>query len=148
MIYKIFQNHKKTRQFIFLVILGVGLLQIFRYTLQTFSFFNYVKTTDPMGLERIFRFSFLNTNSHFSIVLTVFFTLILISFLHLHKNLHKQQFYSIILISIGIYSNLAEKIIYRNVLDYLNFGFAIFNFADIFIILGLVWLNFPTKKQK
>jgi len=95
-----------------------------------------------------------NPSLAFSIALPTIFifliivSLILILFFFLYKAIKKDnilQTFSILLILAGALSNLVDRIIYGAVIDFvsikiLSLQFAVFNFADILIVLGVIIL--------
>ncbi len=75
----------------------------------------------------------------------------IITFIIYYLNFINKSFIGSLLILIGLYSNFFEKIIWNNVLDYLNIWFLNFNIADTLIIVGLFFLNYKiwfVKKQR
>ena len=59
--------------------------------------------------------------------------------------INKTEIISIGIILGGIVGNLIDRIVYGNVIDYLSFklfgyDFAVFNFADIGIVVGVILL--------
>ena len=95
-----------------------------------------------------------NTGAAFSILQNNTVLLIIVGFIVLYlldkeiekeKNLNKYQILSLGMIIGGIIGNLLDRIMYHAVIDYLSFQFGsyffpVFNFADIGITLGVVFL--------
>ena len=84
-----------------------------------------------------------------------FFIIIAFIFLYLikDKNLSKFEIITYSLLIGGILGNLIDRIIYGYVIDFLSFiifgyNFAIFNFADTFIVISVVLLIILTFKEK
>lgn len=79
------------------------------------------------------------------IIILSFFIIIALAWLLIYKLKNKKFFYSAILsiIICGATSNLFDRFYYQGVVDFIsikfyNFQWAIFNFADIFITLGII----------
>ena len=103
-----------------------------------------------------------NTGAAFSIledstILLTIISVIVIVFLHKiikeEKNLSKQKILSYGCILGGIFGNLIDRIIHHGVIDYLSFQFGkydfpIFNFADISIVCGVLFMIFILLREK
>lgn len=97
-----------------------------------------------------------NEGAAFSLFYGKSFLLILITFIFLYiiyklikseKNLSKIKILNYSLLIGGILGNLIDRIFYGYVIDYLdfkifNYNFAIFNFADLSIVLGVIFFLF------
>lgn len=107
----------------------------------------YVKNTGAA-------FSILSNNTTLLIVLSVIFILFLNKYIiKEEKNLNKLSIVSLGMVMGGIFGNLIDRIIHHGVIDYLsftifNYDFAIFNFADICITLGVLILIIDIIKDK
>ncbi len=111
----------------------------------------YVKNTGAA-------FSVLENRTILLISISVIFVLLLDKYIQKEQNtLNKIERLSYGMILGGIFGNLIDRIIHRGVIDYLSFtfgkyDFAIFNFADICIVLGTIILIgntwFSRKKEK
>ena len=104
-----------------------------------------------------------NTGAAFSIfedgvvylsILSVIFVLILDKYIKKEsEKLDKFDIISFGMIMGGIFGNLIDRIIHHGVIDYLSFTFgeyqfAIFNFADICIVCGVIFLIINTLFRK
>lgn len=91
-------------------------------------------------------FSILKNSTLFLILLSVVFIIILGKYVNKESNKFKKlEVISYGLILGGIFGNLIDRIIHRKVTDYLsfniiNYNFPIFNFADICIVLGAIFI--------
>jgi len=87
------------------------------------------------------------TNNFIVISLLLLGFIILI---YLFIKYYKQNYLPIILISCGALSNLADRIFYGGVVDYINIGFwSRFNLADVYIFAGVfIYLIDVLRKQK
>lgn len=91
-------------------------------------------------------FSILKNSTLLLILLSVVFIIILGKYINKESNKFKKlEVISYGLILGGIFGNLIDRIIHRKVTDYLsfniiNYNFPIFNFADICIVLGAIFI--------
>ena len=91
-------------------------------------------------------FSFLENNTFLLSIISVVFILILNHYINKessHFNVYEVISYGMIMG--GIFGNLIDRLLHHSVIDYLSFTFwgyqfAIFNFADICIVLGVILL--------
>lgn len=91
-------------------------------------------------------FSFLENSTFLLIIISVVFILLLNNYIKKessHFNLYEVISYGMIMG--GIFGNLIDRLLHHSVIDYLSFTFgsyqfAIFNFADICIVLGVILL--------
>lgn len=84
-------------------------------------------------------FSILEGNRFFLVTVAILVLLIIYFFFLKNKTLNKLDIITYSLLIGGIFGNLADRIIYGYVIDFLSFNvfgfyFPIFNFADIFIV--------------
>lgn len=90
-------------------------------------------------------FSILSGNRFF-LIMIAFLTLFLIYFFFIeNKNLSKIEIITYSLLIGGIIGNLIDRIIFGYVIDYLdfyifNYNFPVFNFADICIVISVLFL--------
>ena len=95
-------------------------------------------------------FSFLENNTLLLSIISVVFILLINHYIK--KECSKFDIYEITsfgMIMGGIFGNLIDRIIHHSVIDYLSFTFgsyqfAIFNFADMCIVLGVILLIIDT----
>ena len=78
-------------------------------------------------------------------VITILISTIIVVLLYLISKTEKLKKYSYIIISGGALGNLYDRIIYKSVPDFIdlhlnNFHWFIFNIADIFITVGVLYL--------
>ncbi|MBR3362507.1 MAG: signal peptidase II [Bacilli bacterium] len=97
-------------------------------------------------------FSILESNTILLIIISIF-ALIFI-FKHISKdNLSKFEYILYGILSGGICGNLFDRIVYKSVIDYLDFNifgykFPIFNFADSLIVISMFLIIFTMKDDK
>lgn len=94
-------------------------------------------------------FSIFSGRNFFLIILTFIFLYLIFIFLKKQKKFNKFDIINYSLLIGGIIGNLIDRVLYSYVIDYLDFkilgyNFAIFNFADICIVIS-VFLLFFTK---
>lgn len=94
-------------------------------------------------------FSVFSGKNFFLIILTFIFLYLIFIFLKKQKKFNKFDIINYSLLIGGIIGNLIDRVLYNYVIDYLDFkilgyNFAIFNFADICIVIS-VFLLFFTK---
>lgn len=102
-----------------------------------------------------------NSGAAFSILRYNTFLLIIISicalvfvFKYISKsNLNNFEYYLYGILSGGICGNLFDRIVYGSVIDYLDFnifgyGFPIFNFADVLIVISMFLIILTMKDDK
>lgn len=123
--------------FVNIVIVGVGVasLQLFRVLWLAVSLpgvFNH----DPLGLQRFWHMPAVLNDAWISVGLLLAYFFILFAL-----DLHKRFLWSILFISIGIVSNIGEKILFGSVFDYIPIGVAVLNGSDVSIIFGLIFLQ-------
>jgi len=92
-------------------------------------------------------FSILQDNTFLIIIITFCFLVFLNQYIIKEKNSTKLSILSFGMIMGGIFGNLFDRLIYRAVIDYLSFSFLgwnfpIFNFADISITVGVLFVLF------
>ncbi len=97
-------------------------------------------------------FSILNNNVLLLIAITIIVLFFILKFIK-SKQMNKIQSISYGILLGGIISNLIDRIFYGYVIDYLDFiifkiDFAIFNFADVCIILGAILIIMFDKGEK
>lgn len=103
----------------------------------------YVKNTGAA-------FSFLENNTFLLSIISVLFILFLNHYIKKESsNFNIYEVISMGMVMGGIFGNLIDRIIHHSVIDYLSFTFgsyqfAIFNFADMCIVLGVVLLILNT----
>lgn len=79
-------------------------------------------------------------------LLAVVVVLVLLIYYFLSTNAVKNYF-AFSLIFGGAISNLADRIIFGHVRDFINIGLFTFNLADMFIVIGLMGLLLSTHEQ-
>lgn len=88
--------------------------------------------------------SILNGNHLFLIIIAVI-ALIGIYYYLIKQNTNKEEEIAIGILSGGIIGNMIDRILHGYVIDYLDFNifgypFPVFNFADICIVLAVIWI--------
>jgi hypothetical protein len=114
---------------------GVLVLQGIRLVLIALSVPG-VHNHDPLGLEQFWQVAPVLSDTLISVILMIGYFFIVFAF-----DLHKYFLWGILCISIGIVSNIGEKILYGAVFDYIPIGVAVLNGADVSIIAGLIFLH-------
>ena len=97
-------------------------------------------------------FSILEKQSFFLIIVNIVVIVLIDRFLRKEKNLNKTYIIPIGMILGGIFGNLLDRIIHHEVIDYLSFylkkySFPVFNFADMMITIGIVYLIIVMLKE-
>ena len=97
-------------------------------------------------------FSLFNGYTFIFIILAIIFLFIIYFYFIKNKNLNKLEIISYSLLISGIIGNLIDRIIYGHVIDFLSFNifgypFAIFNFADTFIVISIILIIFIGDKN-
>lgn len=101
-------------------------------------------------------FSILENQSFLLIIVSVIIIILIDRFLRKEKKLSKEYVIPFGMILGGIFGNLMDRIIHHEVIDYLAFylkkySFPVFNFADMMITIGIVYLiivMFMEEKKK
>ena len=98
-------------------------------------------------------FSILSGKTMFLIFVTGIAVYILYKFIKSEKKLQKSDIICYGLLIGGIIGNFIDRILYGYVIDYLDFqifgyNFAIFNFADVCIVLGAVIMLFTKGSEE
>ena len=98
-------------------------------------------------------FSIFREKQFLLIIISFIFLYIIYKFIREEKNLTKYKTISYSLLVGGIFGNLFDRIFYGYVIDYLdfkifNYNFAIFNLADVCIVIGLLLLLFNKVSEK
>ena len=102
------------------------------------SFLNITYVTNSGGA-----FSILSGSRYFFIILGIIAIIYLIKYIMSDSNITKVDLIAYSLVISGIIGNLIDRIIYGYVIDYIHFyissySFAIFNFADMCIVIGAI----------
>ncbi len=87
-------------------------------------------------------FSFFSGKTYLLIIISMIIFFFLLNYIKKTKITNKLEIISIGLIMGGLVGNLVDRLLYKEVIDYLSFiifgyNFAIFNFADIGIVIGV-----------
>lgn len=141
-----------------ITIISVLLDQLIKYTISHLftignsvtiinNFFNitYVKNTGAA-------FSILQGNQILLIIITIFTIFLINYFLSKNKNITNFEVITYGLLLGGIYGNFIDRILYGYVIDYLDFtifgyNFAIFNLADVLIVVSIFLLLIYSFKK-
>lgn len=102
------------------------------------NFLNITYVTNSGGA-----FSILSGNRYFFIILGIIAIIYLVRYIMSDSNITKVDLIAYSLVISGIIGNLIDRIIYGYVIDYIHFyissySFAIFNFADMCIVIGAI----------
>ena len=102
------------------------------------NFLNITYVTNSGGA-----FSILSGSRYFFIILGIIAIIYLIKYIMSDSNITKVDLIAYSLVISGIIGNLIDRIIYGYVIDYIHFyissySFAIFNFADMCIVIGAI----------
>ena len=94
-------------------------------------------------------FSILSGNRYLFIIVSIITLIFFIRFMFKDNNITKLDTISYSLILSGIVGNLIDRIFRKEVIDYIHFtifdkSMAVFNFADMCIVLGVMILIFNT----
>lgn len=98
-------------------------------------------------------FSILEDSSLILIIISTIFILVLNRYITKEKNLSKKEEIFLGFIMGGVLGNLIDRIIHKGVIDYLSFtffkyDFAVFNFADSAIVVGVIlYIIFSNMKK-
>jgi signal peptidase II len=102
------------------------------------NFLNITYVTNSGGA-----FSILSGNRYLFIILGFIAVIYIIRYIMSYSNITKVDLIAYSLVISGIIGNLIDRIIYGYVIDYIHFyissySFAIFNFADMCIVIGVI----------
>ena len=96
----------------------------------------------------------LNEGNNRNIVITIVILILILNFAINQKDrIDKKTAVSLCLIAAGGISNLIDRFIYKGVVDFIDIiGFPIFNFADLYVVVGWILLiicvyKYSTKKE-
>ena len=97
-------------------------------------------------------FSMFSGNQIFLILMTILALVVIYMFFIRNKKLSKIEFILISMLIGGIIGNFIDRIIFRYVIDYLEFiifgyYFPIFNFADICIVISIIGIVLLSIKE-
>lgn len=134
--------------FVFLDQITKGLINLFMYVNQSITmipnFFNitYVHNTGAA-------FSILEGNRWIFIIIAIIALNLIYHFFIREKELNTKECIIYALLIGGILGNVIDRLLYGYVMDFLQFtffghSFAIFNFADSFIVIAIVLLLFQS----
>lgn len=135
----IFKNERfvKYSFVLFLVIIFIGIDQLVKHLV-------FTQTVLPKGITQFrnyhFAFSLLVPSWAMFLIYAIILTIALINF---KKSFQRTNFFGLTawsLLFAGAVSNIGERIIFGYVRDYIVIFNGIFNLADFFIIVGIIWL--------
>jgi len=98
-------------------------------------------------------FSFLSGKRYLLIAISIIVFFVLANYIKKNKLTNKLEIISLGMIMGGLVGNLIDRLLYSAVIDYLSFiifgyKFAIFNLADIGIVVGIIILIISMFKEK
>jgi len=104
------------------------------------NFFNltYVKNTGAA-------WSIMDDKSYLVLIISGLIILGLVLYIYKNKSENKFEKFAYAMILGGAFGNFVDRIVYGYVIDFLDFtlfgySYPIFNFADVFIVLGVIFL--------
>lgn len=115
--------------------------------IKDFLDFNYVQNKGAA-------FSILEGKQFFLILIAIIMVILIYYYLKQKKQIKNIEIIIYSLILGGIIGNLIDRLIYKYVIDFISFKifnikFAIFNFADSFIVIGcIIYILYTLKEEK
>ncbi len=114
-----------------------------------------VRINRPILNLKILRIEFVqNTGASFGMLngnnpLFIWISIIVLGGIMLYfDKFSKAVLNDVILISGGIFSNLIDRVLFKGVIDYINFGWwPVFNLADSMIVIGVALLIITLQKE-
>lgn len=145
----------KKRNIIIFSIILIFIDQLIKYLVHNYIISDIVIINNFFSITNLSNygaaFGILSNNIYF----LIFISLILIYFIisEIKKNNNKGYIISLLMILIGALGNLIDRIFRGYVVDYLSFelfsiSFPVFNFADMLITFGTIYLIYMIIKEK
>lgn len=145
----------KKRNIIIISIILIFIDQIIKYLVHNYIISDIVIINNFFSITNLSNygaaFGILSNNIYF----LIFISLILIYFIisEIKKNNNKGNIISLLMILSGALGNLIDRIFRGYVVDYLSFelfsiSFPVFNFADMLITFGTIYLIYMIIKEK
>ncbi len=145
----------KKRNIIIISIILIFIDQIIKYLVHNYIISDIVIINNFFSITNLSNygaaFGILSNNIYF----LIFISLILIYFIisEIKKNNNKGYIISLLMILSGALGNLIDRIFRGYVVDYLSFelfsiSFPVFNFADMLITFGTIYLIYMIIKEK
>ena len=145
----------KKRNIIIFSIILIIIDQIIKYLVQNYIINDIVIINNFFSITNLSNygaaFGILSNNIYF----LIFISLILIYFIisEIKKNNNKGYIISLLMILSGALGNLIDRIFRGYVVDYISFelfsiSFPVFNFADMLITFGTIYLIYMIIKEK
>ncbi len=145
----------KNRKLLVVVLISIIFDQITKITVSLFKTSNLVIIKNQFNIEYFINNKFIidfGLNIYIKKTISFALTITLIYFLFfIYKKINKNKKYLYLgfgLITGGSLSNLIDRIIFGGVIDFINIHkISTFNFADIFLITGMVLIAFEFIKN-